>query len=306
MRIYWLIPIALLGAVAALAAEDCVVVDGDRILAKHFAEANAVFAQLPAETPLGHSPYASVKRVVTAAQLRRIARTHRLQLESAAPVCFVRAGEMLTAERVRQTLLETLDNPEVRLELIDYSRRRVPRGDLRFSLAGLSSPSNSDPDKPVLWRGTVHYGERRNVSVWARVRLSAPQRQVLAMRDLPPGEPISGEDVVERTVDTFPATDPPIASLEHAIGTLPRRRIRAGEALRSSWLKLPNEVERGALVVVEVNSGSARLRFEAKAESSGRLGDPVWVRNPDSGHRFTATVAGKGRVTVQVSRGRTS
>ena len=306
MRISPLILIPLLGATLALAGEDCVEVDGDRILAEHFARTNAVFAELPAEKPLAHSPSAGVQRVITAAQLRRIARNHRLPDEKISGACFERASEILTAERILDLMHQALDNPEAHLELVDYSRRPVPRGVLEFPLAGLSSPSNSEPDRPVVWRGTVRYGNRRGVSVWARVRLSAPRRQVVAMRDLSPGEPIGAADVVETTVDAFPGKDPPVANLEMAIGTLPRRRIRAGQALRSSWLKIANEVERGTVVEVEVISGSARLRFEAKAQSSGRLGDSVWVRNPETGHRFTAEVVGKGRVSLLVSRRKTS
>jgi hypothetical protein len=59
------------------------------------------------------------------------------------------------------------------------------------------------------------------------------------------------------------------------------------------------EVERGDRVAVEVHSGAARLAFEAKAESSGRAGHSVLVRNPENDRLFQAKVEGKGKVLVQ-------
>jgi hypothetical protein len=59
------------------------------------------------------------------------------------------------------------------------------------------------------------------------------------------------------------------------------------------------EVLRGAQVMVEVTSGAALVRFEADAESSGRTGESVLVRNPENGKLFQARVEGKGKVMVQ-------
>lgn len=59
------------------------------------------------------------------------------------------------------------------------------------------------------------------------------------------------------------------------------------------------DVMRGEQVSVVVTSGAALLRFEADAETSGRRGDSVLVRNPENGKLFQARVEGKGRVTVQ-------
>jgi hypothetical protein len=61
----------------------------------------------------------------------------------------------------------------------------------------------------------------------------------------------------------------------------------------------PSDIQRGERVVVEVNSGAAQVRFEADAESSGRTGDSVLIRNPDNGKLFQARVEGKGKVVVQ-------
>ena len=50
----------------------------------------------------------------------------------------------------------------------------------------------------------------------------------------------------------------------------------------------------GTLATWTVTSGAALLRFQADAESSGRRGDNVLVRNPENGKLFQARVEGKG------------
>jgi hypothetical protein len=74
--------------------------------------------------------------------------------------------------------------------------------------------------------------------------------------------------------------------------------IAAAVAARKPVLEGP-EVLRGEHVAVVVTSGAALLRFQADAESSGRRGDNVLVRNPDNGKLFQARVEGKGKVTIQ-------
>ena len=81
-----------------------------------------------------------------------------------------------------------------------------------------------------------------------------------------------------------------------------RRRFQAGEPLNASGLTLPNVVERGETVTVEVRDGAAYLRFEAKAENAGRVGDSIDIINPANKRRFRAKVVGKGLVCVSPQR----
>jgi len=59
------------------------------------------------------------------------------------------------------------------------------------------------------------------------------------------------------------------------------------------------DVHRGDKVSVEVTSGAALVRLQADAESAGRVGDSVLIRNPENGKLFQARVEGKGKVVVQ-------
>jgi flagella basal body P-ring formation protein FlgA len=90
-------------------------------------------------------------------------------------------------------------------------------------------------------------------------------------------------------------------SLDGPIGDMCFERPAVTQGMKSQTRIAPAapEVERGDSVTVEVRSGAARLAFDAKAESSGRAGDSVLVRNPENGHLFQARVEGKGKVLVQ-------
>ena len=64
-------------------------------------------------------------------------------------------------------------------------------------------------------------------------------------------------------------------------------------------LAIAHDVERGDLVAVEVKVGGAILDFEATAESSGRAGDSILIKNPDNGRSFQAKIQDKGHVLVE-------
>jgi flagella basal body P-ring formation protein FlgA len=93
--------------------------------------------------------------------------------------------------------------------------------------------------------------------------------------------------------------EPGLVSVDQAAGRIPRRLIRAGEALTAPLLKEAPEITRGESVAVVVRSGAARLTLNARSESSGATGQTVWVRNPENGRRFSAQVEGKGKAVVE-------
>ena len=89
----------------------------------------------------------------------------------------------------------------------------------------------------------------------------------------------------------------------------PRRRAKSPEnvralqstpvaVIRPELLDSFKDVRQGDTVEVQVQAGNAYLKFEARAEASGAVGDAIAVRNPTSGKRFLAKVQGKGQVFV--------
>ncbi len=136
--------------------------------------------------------------------------------------------------------------------------------------------------------------------MWAKVRVSVPCERVIAVEALKPGQPIGPREFRVEQGDCFPSLDgpgrTPAASL---LGMVPARAIAARSEIRPEFLTRPNDVNRGDAVHVEVLSGAAHLALVAKAESGGRSGDFITVRNPSSNRIFRARIKDKDQVVVQ-------
>ncbi len=282
-------------------AGDCIVVDTDRIYAADLARAHPAFQDVDPGIPIGYAPLPGLKRVFTTAQLQRLLRRHGVDEPGGDRLCVERETVLLSEPKLREAI-EDAAGPDITLDILDFSRKPVPPGELQFDLSGLRIPLTASPDTPVLWRGRVAYGQRKSVPVWARVRISKPAQQVVAVRDLSAGETIGSADVEVRIADVFPTVDPPIDEIEAVVGATLRRSVRNGAPLHRAELRLPNDVERGQIIRVEVTSGTAYIRFDGRAETAGRRGDRILVENPASRKRFSAVVAGPSHAIVRLDR----
>jgi flagella basal body P-ring formation protein FlgA len=80
------------------------------------------------------------------------------------------------------------------------------------------------------------------------------------------------------------------------------RIVAAGAEIHLAQLMVPPDVNRGELVEVEVRSGAAHLALTGKAESAGRSGDTIVIRNLSSNKVFQARVEGKGKASLDAGR----
>ncbi len=286
-------------SLAALAGGACHSVEGDRILASHLAAVAPEFARLDPDLALAHSPAAGSHRTFRVPELRRLAARHGLELAQPASACFERPASRLSEDAVRVAVESALQPLGAQATIVDFSRHPLPAGRLEFSPSALPAPLPGKANHPVIWRGVLRHGEGRTVPVWVRLRLHATWSRLVAARKLEPGRPIEAGDVrLEVAAGVAPGgdflTDP-----GQALGSLPRRSLPAGTTLRRVWLRIPDDVERGSRVAVTVRSGGAILRLEGLAETAGRVGDRVMVKNLASGRRFAATVEAPGEVAVR-------
>jgi len=220
-------------ALAILAAASCVQVDGDKILMADLAKAIPEFSAAPGTEPIGLAPAPRVRRTFYWRELDRLGKAQGIQVPAGAAACFEGASEVLTEERVREALERAPHNPQATFTVLEFSRYPLPRGELEFD-----APPQTDGRQPIIWHGRLNYGAHRSVTVWARVKLQAP----------------------------------------------------------------PREVERGDVVAVEVRSGPALVKFEGAADSGGKVGETVSVRNPANGARFRARVVAKGKVLLDATQ----
>jgi hypothetical protein len=213
-------------------AAACVSIEGEKILLSDLARAVPALSAAAPEETIGFAPAPGMRRLIGQAEIGKIAAQYGVELPAGlTTVCFERAAEPLAEERVSQGLRRALSGET--WKLIDFSRYRVPGGDINFQV-----PPKLPANVPVILRGSIRYGDNRSFPCWARVKISRP----------------------------------------------------------------PREVERGDMVAVEVSSGTALVKFVARAESGGAQGEAVLLRNPTSKICFSARITGKGKVMLDATQ----
>ncbi|MGA2589760.1 MAG: flagellar basal body P-ring formation chaperone FlgA [Bryobacteraceae bacterium] len=275
--------------------QDCLPVSGERILAGDMARAAPAFAAIAPEVALGYAPAPGARRTYGAAELARLARRYGLVVEPGTEACFVRPLKTLTRERVAAALRAAM--PAASIEVVEFSRQPIPPGELHFPVSGL--PADQAARAPLLWHGVVSASGQDDFPVWAKVRIQISEKRVTAIETLAPGRPIERAQLREEPYEGPPG----LPDLAQVVGRVPRRPIPAGAAIELQWLGAPADVVRGDVVRVEIRSGQARVLLEGQAQSSGRRGEVIGVRNPANGKILRATVADRGHVVVAADRG---
>jgi len=287
----WIVP-------CVLAQSPCITVTGDQILGSDLARAVPAFAHIPPGSPLAPSPLPGNTRTFSLSELQSIAAHFAISIGSQPDACFRIAMETLNPDHIAATMRNALQLPAARIELLETSPATAPVGTIEFPRENLGAPAAPDSKTPVPWRGDVIYAGNRRFPIWAKVRITAPVSRLVAVEALRSGVPIKTSQVRAELVEGFPETFDGGLSPDQIKGMVLVRPLAVGALIRSDNLTRPNEVNRGDLVSVEVHFGAARLSLTGRAESSGRIGDTIAIRNPDSSKVFQALVEGPDQVTV--------
>ena len=287
-----------------LQPDGCLPIQDERIYARDVAAVLPAFAGVAADFTLGYTPAPGTRRVFKGDALERLARNQGVTAEALPDICFERAMATLESEEILKAMHEALgtgnlSGSDVRMELRSFSPQIAPQGKVVFPRTGLQLPATSDPQAEVLWRGYVIYGNNRRFGISARARITTTTTRVVAVADLPAGDPVREDQVRLESFDTFALDDRPARNLDEVVGFVPRMLIRASATVLRSQLSRAPEVARGAVVKVEVTAGGAHLLFQGRAETDGVTGKTILVKNLSSGKDFRARVTGKGTVSVQ-------
>jgi flagellar basal body P-ring formation protein FlgA len=279
----------------------CEIISNDRIFGEDLAKAVPAFRdKIPGDTVIGYSPAPGARRFWGPAELRRLGSPYGVEITPETHACFEWSVQPLTADVVRAAIRESLQAPDARIDVLAVSRDQAPAGKLTFPLSGLLASTLTGPDTPVTWRGQVQYGGSRQFSVWARVKISATMTRVVATELILPGQTVTPGEVRLETYDDFPLRNDIARNLDEVIGRMPRRALRVGFPVFRADLIEPFQVQRGDTVDVTAIAGAAQLRMPAVAETPGRQGDTITLRNPQSGKIFRARIEGKDRALVLV------
>lgn len=280
----------------------CIDIEEDRILARHLREQIPEFQRISADAVIGLAPRPGLRRILPSYELSGFARKHHISIGASHDVCVVRTALTMTPDALHSVLLNSLQRiagteGDVSLELLEHTRTPVPAGRMEFLESGISP---TDIHGTQLWRGTVVSPGGDRYPVWAKVRLQQKCRTVVPRETIPVGTSISETqlEVVTRQLP-FGANKLTFADPGQLTGRVAARELAAERIISRKDVLAKREIQAGDTVAVTATTGGAFLRLEAIAESSGIAGGSVVLKNPISGKRFRATVAGTGRATVQ-------
>lgn len=306
MRYLSLLPLLLLWCGVAAHASDCIEVAGRMVRATDVAAQVPAFAALAADTVLGYAPAPGGRRFWSAGQLTAILVRNGSMVVSPAEstmtgICVERPARTYSASEVERALLETLPVGS-HLRVLDFCRLPMPVGALEFDRKGLPAPgSHSTGRAAFVWRGRVRYEPHRSTPFWASVSVAVPQDGYFAAADLALGHTLTAQDLVHETRLTAPSQPQPETDPALLIGAQCRHAIAAGSPLNRRMLALPPEIDRGDTVEVVVESGSARVKFPALADTAGHTGESILVENFATGKHLKVRVTGPGRATALAS-----
>jgi flagella basal body P-ring formation protein FlgA len=278
-------------AVLAVAAA-CFPLAGPNITAGDLAKAVPGLAPSDSSLVLAYAPVPGVERILHPAEMRQL--LTRLNFDGAMPaddICFARTVAPLTTEAVLAAMHRTL-GAEARITVSEISRFPAPAGELVFPREDLG------PAAAAVWHGYVRYDGDKKFPVWARVEITVQTTRMIALEQLQPGVPIKASQVSLEKLEGFPDKRTTPASLQQIEGCLPRHFIAAKTPIWSDSFDPPKDILKGDRVTVVVNSGLTRLSFDAEAQNSGRRGDFVSFKNPESGKLFRARVEGPDQASV--------
>jgi flagella basal body P-ring formation protein FlgA len=270
--------------------------EGERIRGSHLARAHPAFATIPADTNVAAAPLPGSRRLLTEADLHRLAR--RLLADGQrparweAPVCFEYTTTKLESSQLAAAMARRFPPPAT-IAVTSFTQFPVPPGDIEFPGQNARSIRPDKADGTTLIRGWVHYGERRRHPIWVRIRVSSHKLKPVAAEALAPGAKVAETQIRMVPAEGWLIADPPSAG--DIVGLEPRRVLPAGTALHPALFRPPSDIRRGDTIRVTAMVGSAKVELETRAESSARRGERIVVKNHHSGQRFLARVEGPGR-----------
>lgn len=277
----------------------CEIISNDRIFGEDLAKAVPSFAnKIPGDVVVGYSPTPGSRRNFGFLELQRIGAPYGVDVAPGTEACFEWSTQTLTGDIVRSAIRDALQLPLAHVDVLTISRTQAPAGKVVFPLSGLLASTITGPETPVTWRGEVQYQGSRKFSVWARVKISSTMTRVVATQVVLPGQTVTREQVRTETYDDFPLRNDIARNIEEVVGRMPRRPLRVGLPVFRADLIEPFQVQRGDLVEVTAIAGAAQLHMLAMAQTPGRQGDIITLRNPKSGTYFRARVEGKDKALV--------
>ncbi len=185
---------------------------------------------------------------------------------------------------------------------LDY---RVTPLDSRLALAGCAEPPQVSPrDRGSNGRINlqVSCGGPARWTLYIPVDVAIHRPVVVATRPVPRGQPVSNADLGLREMDVARLAGEYFTALEQVVGMEARRPLTPDTVVLATSLDAPLMIRRGESVTVTLERDGLVVRSTGRAESDGRRGQRIPVRNPVSQRTVDAWVTAPGEVTIHNHR----
>ena len=273
----------------------CHPVDGERILMRDLAKAEPRFEAADPAQAVGFAPQPGAKRIFWPAELISLSTRSAVSVtEPFHQVCFERRARLVSEAEI-VSAIRAWAPEQSQVVILEQSNPPAPAGQLVLPRPAFLK---SAQDGSVMLRGYVLYDVQHHFPIWARVRFRMDREVAISTADVAEGTAIRDDQVRMERRSGGLEVDHYANNTSLVAGRIARKRIAAGEPIPLTSLLEPRQVNRGAVVRIEVRDGATRLLLDGRAETSGRTGDLVTVRNPSSGRAFQARVTGTDFVLV--------
>ncbi len=188
-----------------------------------------------------------------------------------------------------------------------HYRQQFPNAEIRLHLNPVStalqlpdcnSPLNVEPPRGSGSRLTtrVSCAGPRNWGLFVTARVEVLRDVVVSRRPLGRGEIIDNRDISIRQQDISDNSRGFYTRPEDVIGRSASRNIANGSLLNAGMLTEPVLIHRGDSLIIEVKTGSLRIRAQGTALEDGEKGEQIRVRNDRSGEEIRARIVARGLV----------
>ncbi len=279
-------------------APGCLEVVDARITAGHLKALVSELAPINDGVEFGYAPAPGTTRWIRSAELADFSSKYGVGIEHVPEICVTRRAQVLTSESVESAIRRSLDRlipgEKAHIEIIDYVRLPLPKGEIVFSPRGIYAA----PKGAFLWRGKVEYDHNRSVPVWVTAKITVHRPALHARTAIAEGHLISDEDMETRSAAV--PLDEALKSKEtfEAAGMTAMFDIEPGQRITQRLLTRPLAVNRGDSVRAVSEAGSVRLTIDALALRAGRVGDVIPIENKTNKRTLRATIMTPGQVQI--------
>ncbi len=256
-----------------------------------------------ADRVLGPGPGAGGRIVVEAAQLGAIARQFGVDwrpASSADRAVLDRPGRPLRREdaldAVKSALVAAGASPDCDVELPGFTPPLVPfEADPKPVVSDMDYEPNAGRFSAVL---SITGTAMEPIHMRLAGRVDDTVDLPVATTRLPAGSVLRAEDVHVARVHTTLIRGEVVRRPGDAIGMQLKRQLAAGQPLVVGELMRPAMVQKGASVLMQLDSPGITLTAQGQALESGAIGERIQVLNPVSRAVIEAEVTGPDRVRV--------